>query len=105
MRGIDRSPVDSPHKGPVTRKMFSFDDVIMGRTYNLRNAISFTIKLVSLFETAPTSVVKNLNGTRVERASGCEITCLDVCIASKFDKRMDSGSANMYVKSQSVANL
>ena len=27
--GIHRVPVKSPHKGPVTRKMFSFDDVIM----------------------------------------------------------------------------
>ena len=27
--GIDRGPVNSPHKGPVTRKMFLFDDVIM----------------------------------------------------------------------------
>ena len=27
--GIRRSPVNSPHKGPVTRKMFSFDDVII----------------------------------------------------------------------------
>ena len=25
---IHRSPVNSPHKGPVTRKMFRFDDVI-----------------------------------------------------------------------------
>ena len=30
VRGIHRSPMDSPHKGPVTRKMFPFDDVIMG---------------------------------------------------------------------------
>ena len=29
MRGIHRWPVNSPHKWPVTRKMFSFDDVIM----------------------------------------------------------------------------
>ena len=29
VRGIHRSPVDSPHKGPVTRKMFPFDGVIM----------------------------------------------------------------------------
>ena len=28
-RGIHRGPVNSPHKWPVTRKMFSFDDVIM----------------------------------------------------------------------------
>ena len=27
--GIHRGPVNSPHKGPVTLKMFSFDDVIM----------------------------------------------------------------------------
>ena len=29
--GIHRWPVNSPHKGPVTRKIFSFDDVIMQR--------------------------------------------------------------------------
>ena len=27
--GIRRGPVNSPHKWPVTRKMFPFDDVIM----------------------------------------------------------------------------
>ena len=29
LRGIHRWPVNSPHKRPVTRKMFPFDDVIM----------------------------------------------------------------------------
>ena len=29
VRGIHRWLVNSPHKGPVTRKMFPFDDVIM----------------------------------------------------------------------------
>ena len=29
MRGLHRRPVYSPHKWPVTRKMFPFDDVIM----------------------------------------------------------------------------
>ena len=29
VRGIHRWPVDSPHKGPVTREMLPFDDVIM----------------------------------------------------------------------------
>ena len=32
VRGIHRSPVNSPHKGPVTRKMVPFDDVIMLRS-------------------------------------------------------------------------
>ena len=46
--GIHRGPVNSPHKWPVTRKMFPFDDVIMnatmvsvlvgvGHKYNMRN--------------------------------------------------------------------
>ena len=33
VRGIHRGPVNSPHKWPVTRKMFPFDDVIMYWTY------------------------------------------------------------------------
>ena len=32
--GIHRGPVNSPHKRPVTRKMFPFDDVIMEHWYN-----------------------------------------------------------------------
>ena len=32
VRGIYRCPVNSPHKGPVTRKMLPFDDVIMHTT-------------------------------------------------------------------------
>ena len=28
-RGIHRGPVNSPHKGPATRKMFPFGDFIM----------------------------------------------------------------------------
>ena len=33
VRGIHRGPVNSPHKWPVTRKMFPFDDVIMSVIY------------------------------------------------------------------------
>ena len=29
VKGIYRIPMNSPHEGPVTRKMFPFDDVIM----------------------------------------------------------------------------
>ena len=34
VRGIHRWPVNSPHKGPVTRKMIPFDDVIMSSPTN-----------------------------------------------------------------------
>ena len=36
VRGIHRGPVNSPHKWPVTRKMFPFDDVIMVSTNKIR---------------------------------------------------------------------
>ena len=39
VRGIHRRPVNSPHKWPVTRKMFPFDDVIMQPTFLFQTAI------------------------------------------------------------------
>ena len=35
--GIHRWPVNSPHKAPVTRKMFPFDDVIMCTLFALKD--------------------------------------------------------------------
>ena len=37
VRGIHRRPVNFPQKGPVTRKMFPFDDVIMLQTLGYFN--------------------------------------------------------------------
>ena len=37
VRGIHRGPVNSPHKGPVTRKMFPFHDVITKPQQNERH--------------------------------------------------------------------
>ena len=36
VRGIHRGPVNSPHKWPVTRKMFPFNDVIMWKSRGQR---------------------------------------------------------------------
>ena len=36
VRGIHRWPVNSPHKWPVTRKKFPFDDVIMSLSWTVR---------------------------------------------------------------------
>ena len=43
VRGIHRGPVNPPHKGPVTRKMFPLDDVIMlcgDGKWRINNSIS-----------------------------------------------------------------
>ena len=39
VRGIHRGPVNSPHKWPVTRRMFSFDDVIMSMKPDTRKGV------------------------------------------------------------------
>ena len=46
VRGIHRWPVNSPHKGPVTRKMFPFDDVIM---WNIFHKIGMRFSHYALF--------------------------------------------------------
>ena len=41
VRGIHRWPVNSPHKWPVTRRIFPFDDVIMIRPYCILTKFKF----------------------------------------------------------------
>ena len=42
-RGIHWWPVTSPHKGPLTRKMFPFDDVIMANQVEKGDNLSYPI--------------------------------------------------------------
>ena len=45
VQGIHRWPVNSPHKAPVTRKMFPYDDVIMYWYHPLNSKKTFTLGL------------------------------------------------------------
>ena len=52
--GIHRSPVNSPHKGPVARKMFPFDDIIMDAYIHQYNRPSLLQKIACyLFRAKP----------------------------------------------------
>ena len=46
VRGIHRGPVNSPHKWPVTRKMFPFDDVIMDSCSSISQSRAWLWKAV-----------------------------------------------------------
>ena len=50
VRGIHRGPVNSPHKGPVTRKMFPFDDVIMNPTNALGDDVYYDAAMQYLLQ-------------------------------------------------------
>ena len=74
VRGIHRWPVNSPHKGPVTRKMFPFDDVIMfnhasayvpqWHTVVRRQSITFDMTLSSVMNVITNLEVNRVNGSR-----------------------------------------
>ena len=49
VRGIHRGPVNSPHKWPVMRKMFPFDDVIMSRIDKEELSKNIQTHLINLF--------------------------------------------------------
>ena len=52
--GNSPGPVNSPHKGQVTRKMFPFDDVIMetGRMYVMRSKFTYILHSISIWLSA-----------------------------------------------------
>ena len=54
VRRIHRGPVNSPHKWPVTRKMFPFDDVIMKQARRLPGGMGQQVAFVCVAFSAQT---------------------------------------------------
>ena len=65
--GIHRRPVNSPHKWPVTRKMFPFDDVIM-----IRDLLCFVVVWFVLNLTISFRVTSLVLGQTYDCPSGSE---------------------------------
>ena len=59
VRGIHRRPVNSPHKWPVTRKMFPFDDVIMKLCVDNYRGLMISICVGKLFTKILTKRILN----------------------------------------------
>ena len=58
-RGIHRWPVNSPHKGPETRQMFPFDDVIMFRRITSITTVSWVLSVGKLLHTVDSVTQKD----------------------------------------------
>ena len=78
VREIHRWPVNSPHKGPVTRKMFPFDDVIMkirqrtNRVHNSWGILRISTILHNVWATqTPMSEIK-------QKSNACKIASIFV---------------------------
>ena len=66
VRGIHRGPVNSPHKWPVTRKMFPFDDVIMFLHLNLGVTKTMKPKYTSYFGCILNPYIKLFNWNTID---------------------------------------
>ena len=82
VRRIHRWPVISPHKGPVTRKRFPFDDVIIYHLKGFREAISM------FWITGPYGVANNtiwsLGGRNSRMAKNEHLGGIILCMFRKF---------------------
>ena len=75
-RGLHRSPVDSPHKGPVTRKMFSFGDVIIISAIRVCWLLEITPSPESMLtERIKMQIFSSMKMSRIMPPSGCRLYC------------------------------
>ena len=58
VRGIHPWPVNSPHKGPVTRKMLPFDDVIMNGIHFIQELFHNNLNSMKISFNFPPNVNK-----------------------------------------------
>ena len=99
VRGIHRWPVNFPHKGPVTRKMFPFDDVIMFQSWIIHIKSARVEKEVPAFSTLALfmciihdwNMITSSNGNifRVIHIYMC------VCVCDPFPKGLTSSFAKL----------
>ena len=66
VRGIQRWPVNSPHKGTVTRKMFPFDDVII--------SVDWLIDHVHFRHGWPCADIQNIQPIHISTAILCSLS-------------------------------
>ena len=95
-RGIHRRPVNSPHKWPVTRKMFPFDDVIMSASPLDRDEVKWIwcspiwkiIYFLWVYQYISESIYPVLPGT--PRSVDCDL--LKFVCGTEMSKRQNSWS-------------
>ena len=89
--GESRLPVNSPHKGPVTRKMFPFDDVIMSACVKccvildrLKTKAGLNFVKTNKNDTPRPSATDNLYTTRIWTHFNNSICSLHTSVAYKL---------------------
>ena len=79
VREIHRRPVNSPQKGPVTRKMFPFEDVIMDNSLQMYCLLSYPGAVWNTWDYYSTIVSGNTYGTSRSLTRKCRHW---ICVAA-----------------------
>ena len=85
--GNSPGPVNSPHKGPVTRKMFPFDDVIMIVWLSQCHWCNFVKNI--FVELHYSGVIMSAMASQI---TGFSVVCSTVCSGADQRKRQSSAS-------------
>ena len=105
VRGIHRGPVNCPHKWPVTRKMFPFDDVIMQVTATrYLHEASFQIirsDLTWIYRTDLVISVMTIKAREysVIRSTHCNCMDIDIRVTVNFRTLHDTARVVTHIKS------
>ena len=91
--GIHRGPVNSPHKWPVTRKMFPFDDVIMTWAVGMK-FVAIAIPIVRCIEWTECG---NLTTVRARRPT---TTAFSSCQVSTIPRLLHHRTAHLEIGSE-----
>ena len=86
--GIHRGPVNSPHKWPVTRKMFHFDDVIM----MVGDIKGFALEKVCVFQVTMFYYSDVIMSAMASQIAGVSIVCSTLCSGADQQKHQSSTS-------------
>ena len=80
VRGISRGPVNSPHKWPVTRKMFPFDDVIMNSRWMVISKQGWTLYVYNILMEVSWWVKHNVANPLRKIIGECVVSSLQATI-------------------------
>ena len=80
--GIHRGLENSPHKGPVTRKMFPFDDVIMvsNSKRSLRNCSVYSTAPAKTWKFTLIAKLSQHHNDKSWQTKNWEVGCFNVCM-------------------------
>ena len=89
VRGIHRGPVNSPHKWPVTRKMFPFDDVIMSCfvSCSVRDVVAGTSVTVIRTYSPVAEYFGHFDGRDVNTLQAANSTARDAMARGRYGQR------------------